>query len=163
MEHSDSRHDCVVWSIFRNASSASPLQTTPALPSWAPGATGEWFRAAGATVGLTRGTCGQYDSPMRSATRRWPLPGGRAADSKWAAFPSELEQSRATSCHKASYGGPFTGLSLELQLRRRGSIRTLVIGGIATNMGVESTAVRMWEHGYAVISPKTIISSINAN
>ncbi len=46
--------------------------------------------------------------------------------------------------------GAFYGTALDLQLRRRG-IRTIVLGGIATNMGVESTARQAWEHGYEVV------------
>ena len=37
-----------------------------------------------------------------------------------------------------------------MQLRRRG-IQTIVLGGIATNIGVESTARQAWEHGCAII------------
>jgi nicotinamidase-related amidase len=46
--------------------------------------------------------------------------------------------------------GAFHGTELDLQLRRRG-IQTIVLGGIATNIGVESTARQAWEHGYAII------------
>jgi nicotinamidase-related amidase len=46
--------------------------------------------------------------------------------------------------------GAFYGTQLDLQLRRRG-IRTIVIGGIATNFGVESTARDAYEHGYALV------------
>lgn len=46
--------------------------------------------------------------------------------------------------------GAFHGTELDLQLRRHG-IDTIVIGGVATNMGVESTARAAWEHGYAVV------------
>lgn len=46
--------------------------------------------------------------------------------------------------------GAFYGTELELQLRRRG-IRTLVMGGIATNYGVESTARQAWELGFAQV------------
>ena len=46
--------------------------------------------------------------------------------------------------------GAFTGTDLDLQLRRRG-IGTLVIAGIATNFGVESTVRSAWEHSYDVI------------
>ena len=35
-------------------------------------------------------------------------------------------------------------------MRRRG-VTTVVIGGVATNMGVESTARAAHEHGYAVV------------
>ena len=43
--------------------------------------------------------------------------------------------------------GAFYGTALDLQLRRRG-IKTIVLGGIATNIGVESTARDAYEHGY---------------
>jgi nicotinamidase-related amidase len=43
--------------------------------------------------------------------------------------------------------GAFTGTELDLQLRRRG-IRTIVLAGVATNMGVESTARAANELGY---------------
>jgi len=46
--------------------------------------------------------------------------------------------------------GAFHGTELDLQLRRRG-VQTIVLGGIATNIGVESTARQAWEHGYAVV------------
>lgn len=46
--------------------------------------------------------------------------------------------------------GAFTGTDLDLQLRRRG-VKTVVIGGIATNMGVESTARSAWELSYDVV------------
>src|SRR5258707_8154992 len=57
--------------------------------------------------------------------------------------------------------GAFHGTELDLQLRRRG-IQTIVLGGVATNMGVESTARQAWEHGYEVIFAEDAISSINA-
>jgi nicotinamidase-related amidase len=47
--------------------------------------------------------------------------------------------------------GAFYGTELDLQLRRRG-IDTIVLGGIATNFGVESTARQAWEHGYSVVT-----------
>jgi nicotinamidase-related amidase len=46
--------------------------------------------------------------------------------------------------------GAFTGTELDLMLRRHGC-RTVVIGGIATNMGVESTARSAWELSYDVV------------
>jgi nicotinamidase-related amidase len=46
--------------------------------------------------------------------------------------------------------GAFYGTQLDLQLRRRG-IKTIVIGGIATNFGVESTARDAFERGYALV------------
>jgi nicotinamidase-related amidase len=46
--------------------------------------------------------------------------------------------------------GAFTGTDLDLQLRRRG-LRTIVLAGIATSIGVESTARFAWELGYAIV------------
>jgi nicotinamidase-related amidase len=47
--------------------------------------------------------------------------------------------------------GAFYGTDLDLQLRRRG-IRTIVLGGVATHVGVESTARQAWEHGYDLVT-----------
>ena len=49
--------------------------------------------------------------------------------------------------------GAFYGTGLDMQLRRRG-IDTIILGGIATNIGVESTARDAWEHNYALIIPE---------
>lgn len=57
--------------------------------------------------------------------------------------------------------GAFTGTDLDLQLRRRG-VRTVVIGGIATNMGVESTARSAWELSYDVVIAEDITASLSA-
>ncbi|HJV59608.1 MAG TPA: isochorismatase family protein, partial [Albitalea sp.] len=45
-----------------------------------------------------------------------------------------------------------------LQLRRRG-IRTLVLGGIVTAFGVESTARAGWELGYELLLPEDLSSA----
>ncbi len=54
--------------------------------------------------------------------------------------------------------GAFYGTELDLQLRRRG-VQTIVLGGIATNMGVESTARQAWEYGYSLIIAEDMISA----
>ena len=46
--------------------------------------------------------------------------------------------------------GAFYGTELDLQLRRRG-IKTIVIAGISTNFGVESTARDAFERSYALV------------
>jgi nicotinamidase-related amidase len=53
--------------------------------------------------------------------------------------------------------GAFYGTDLDLQLRRRG-IRRIVLGGIATNVGVESTARSAAEHGYELVIPEDLCS-----
>lgn len=57
--------------------------------------------------------------------------------------------------------GAFTGTELDLQLRRRG-IRTIVLGGVATNMGVESTARQAWELNYALVIAKEATTSLDS-
>jgi nicotinamidase-related amidase len=57
--------------------------------------------------------------------------------------------------------GAFYGTELDLQLRRRG-ITTLVMCGISTNIGVESTARDAWERGYAVVFVEDAMASFDA-
>ncbi len=54
--------------------------------------------------------------------------------------------------------GAFYGTELDLQLRRRG-IRSVVLGGVSTNIGVESTARQAWEHGYSLVVVEDAMSS----
>jgi nicotinamidase-related amidase len=57
--------------------------------------------------------------------------------------------------------GAFYGTQLDLQLRRRG-IGTIVIGGIATNFGVESTARDAFERGYALVFVEDAMAGLGA-
>jgi nicotinamidase-related amidase len=57
--------------------------------------------------------------------------------------------------------GAFHGTELDLQLRRRG-VRRIVLGGIATNIGVESTARSAAEHGYELVIPEDLCSCVSA-
>jgi nicotinamidase-related amidase len=57
--------------------------------------------------------------------------------------------------------GAFHGTDLDLQLRRRG-ITQIVLGGIATSIGVESTARAAYEHGYHVTLATDVLSDLNA-
>lgn len=52
----------------------------------------------------------------------------------------------------------FYGTDLDLQLHRRG-IKTIILGGIATNMGVESTARSAHARNYAVVFASDAMSS----
>src|ERR1700734_2331289 len=40
--------------------------------------------------------------------------------------------------------------------------QTIVLGGVATNIGVESTARQAWEHGYAVVLAEDATSGLSA-
>lgn len=54
--------------------------------------------------------------------------------------------------------GAFYGTELELQLRRR-KIETIVLCGISTNIGVESTARFAYEYGYQQIFAEDAMAS----
>jgi nicotinamidase-related amidase len=58
--------------------------------------------------------------------------------------------------------GAFLGTELELQLRRR-NIRTVVLGGVSTNFGVESTARQAWEIGFEVVIAEDLCASRKAD
>jgi nicotinamidase-related amidase len=58
--------------------------------------------------------------------------------------------------------GAFYGTDLDLQLRRRG-VATIVLGGVATNFGVESTARQAWELGYRLIILEDVAASMSAD
>ena len=55
--------------------------------------------------------------------------------------------------------GAFYGTMLDQQLRRRG-IRTIILCGVATNVGVESTARDAWEHGYHLVFAEDAMASL---
>jgi nicotinamidase-related amidase len=55
----------------------------------------------------------------------------------------------------------FHGTELDLQLRRR-DVRTIVLGGISTNVGVETTARAAYDHGYQQIFVEDAMASRDA-
>jgi len=88
------------------------------------------------------------DSPASMA-------GGLPAN--WWTFPTDLGvQDRDLLITKRQWNA-FHGTELDLQLRRRG-ITTIVLGGISTNIGVESTARNAWELGYALVLAEDAMS-----
>ncbi|GAB3467898.1 hydrolase [Massilia terrae] len=57
--------------------------------------------------------------------------------------------------------GAFYGTELDQLLRRRG-IKTILMAGIATNMGVESTARAAFDHGYDLVFAEDAMTSFSA-
>lgn len=55
--------------------------------------------------------------------------------------------------------GAFYGTDLDLQLRRRG-IDTIILGGVSTNIGVDTTAREAYQHGYNQIFAEDAMSAI---
>jgi nicotinamidase-related amidase len=67
--------------------------------------------------------------------------------SDWAEVVPELDPQPGDFIITKRQWGAFYGTELELQLRRR-KIETIVLWGISTNVGVESTARFAYEYGY---------------
>jgi nicotinamidase-related amidase len=56
----------------------------------------------------------------------------------------------------------FSGTALDQQLRRRG-VKTIVLGGVATNFGVESTARNANEFGYEQVFVEDGMTSVSVD
>lgn len=65
----------------------------------------------------------------------------------WSDFVSELGSHPFDHLVTKHQWGAFFGTDLDVQLRRRG-IETIVLCGIATNIGVETTAREAYQYGY---------------
>lgn len=82
--------------------------------------------------------------------------GGLPAD--WAEIVPEVASLPHLPITKHTWSA-FFNTELDLQLRRRG-IDTIVIGGVATNFGVEQTARDAWHLNYNVIVAEDASTSI---
>jgi nicotinamidase-related amidase len=57
--------------------------------------------------------------------------------------------------------GALHGTELDTLLRRRG-IDTIIVGGVATNFGVETTVREGWSHGYSIIVAEDASTTFSA-
>lgn len=78
----------------------------------------------------------------------------------WAEFVPELKKQDSDIIISKKQWGAFYGTQLDLQLRRR-KIDTIVLCGIATNYGVESTARFAYEYNYNQVFPEDAMSSMS--
>ncbi len=119
------------------------------------------FRAVGAPVVLVRvAWAADYaDAPGGAVDQAGPRPPG-GLPAAWSTLVDGLAQPTDILVTKRQWGA-FTGTELDLQLRRRG-IRTVLIGGIATNFGVESTVRHAWELGYDVVVVEDACATVSA-
>jgi nicotinamidase-related amidase len=78
-------------------------------------------------------------------------------------FVDELKVSAATDIlvQKRQWGA-FYGTDLDLQLRRRG-VTNIVLCGVATSIGVESTARDAWERSYNLAFAVDAMTDMNAD
>ncbi|HTD06156.1 MAG TPA: hydrolase [Undibacterium sp.] len=118
------------------------------------------FRANGGTVVYVRVSVGEIlrlpaDTPMTRPVDAPPLPAD-ACD----LVPEAGVQGGDIVVTKKQWGA-FYGTDLEQQLRRRG-IRTLVMAGIATNFGVESTARQAFDQGFELVFAEDAMTSMSA-
>jgi Amidases related to nicotinamidase len=79
----------------------------------------------------------------------------------WADLVPDVAALQAAKVITKRQWGAFYGTELDLQLRRRG-ITTIILAGIATNFGVESTAREAWQHNYAVVIAEDACTSLDA-
>jgi len=89
------------------------------------------------------------DTPAQMASRTAP---------DWAELVPELGPEAGDFVITKRQWGAFYGTELDLQLRRRG-IDTIVLCGISTNIGVESTARFAYEYGYQQIFVEDAMTS----
>ncbi|MEP6573183.1 MAG: isochorismatase family protein [Gemmatimonadota bacterium] len=75
------------------------------------------------------------------------LPVARSNADGWTTIVEELGPEPGDIVVTKHQPSAFYGTDLDLHLRRRG-IRTIVLGGISTNVGVEATARAAHERGY---------------
>jgi nicotinamidase-related amidase len=82
----------------------------------------------------------------------------QAMPADWAEFVPEMTPEGSDVVITKKQWGAFYGTDLDLQLRRR-KIDTIVLCGISTDFGVESTARFAYEYGYQVIFAENAMSS----
>jgi nicotinamidase-related amidase len=113
------------------------------------------FRDAGATVVLVNakpplaGPERQVDEP--SALPK-VLPAGFADLAPGLAEPGDILITKTT-------WGAFFRTDLDSELKTRG-VTTIVLGGVATHIGVESTARQAWDLGYALVIARDVTTSL---
>ena len=136
----------------------APYDATAVLAHAAPLATA--FRAAKAPVVLVKvGFSADGGDALKAIVDAPNPPGAPPAD--WMADPAELPPQVGDLHIVKRQWGAFHGTELDLQLRRRG-IRTIVLAGIATSIGVESTARFAWELGYDIVFAEDATSGPDA-
>jgi len=94
--------------------------------------------------------------PMADAAVQFQSP---APD--WADIVPELGPKAGDFVITKRQWGAFHGTELDLQLRRRG-MATMVLCGISTNIGVESTARFAYEYGYNQIFVEDAMTALSA-
>lgn len=99
------------------------------------------------------------DLPTQAVDQPMQLPvGGLPAE--FSVLALEIEALGAQVHITKRNWSAFYGTELDLQLRRRG-ITTLILAGVATNFGVESTVRDAWQQHYQVLTLEDGCTSIS--
>jgi nicotinamidase-related amidase len=105
------------------------------------------LRTAGGTVVWVRVTPSPDGKDALAPPTDAPAVTSSERPANWAELVSELDRQPGDLLITKRQWGAFYGTELDLQLRRRG-VNTIVLCGISTNIGVESTARDAFERGY---------------
>jgi nicotinamidase-related amidase len=115
------------------------------------------FRERGGLVVLVHVDPGTDGRLMPSPQADAPRP-RRSYDADWAKIVPELGPEAGDAVVTKHQPNAFYATDLEVQLARRG-IRTIVLGGISTNVGVEATARAAHERGYEQVFVEDAMSA----
>jgi nicotinamidase-related amidase len=113
------------------------------------------FRTAGAPVVLVN-VKPPLDGPERQVDEPTALP--KDLPTGFADFPPGLEEPGDRLITKSTWGA-FFRTELDAELRKRG-VTTIVLGGVATHIGVDTTARQAWELGYELVIARDVTSSM---
>ena len=115
----------------------------------------------GTTIFVTVGFSADYaDAVNQPVDEPTAFPAGGLPAAAMAA-PAEIAALTPDVSIVKHHWSAFYGTELDLQLRRRG-IRTVILTGIATNFGVESTVRDAYAHNYAVLVAEDAVTSMTA-
>jgi nicotinamidase-related amidase len=118
----------------------------------------EAVRNAGATVFYVRVLIGEF--AHRVTDESGPRPSGPLPPGAIEIVPEAGMKEGDILIEKRQWGA-FNGTGLEQQLRRKGVSR-IIMGGIATNMGVESTARAAQDLDYDLVFAEDAMTSLKA-
>ena len=119
------------------------------------------LRTAGGTVVLVHVTSSTDGRDALLPVTDAPAQAARQQPSDWADLVPELMPRGGDVIITKRQWGAFYGTELDLQLRRRG-VETILLAGISTNVGVESTAREAYERGYQQVFIEDAMSARDA-
>lgn len=119
---------------------------------------GRWRALKALVVRVRVGFSADGGDMLKLATDQAGPANAGSLPANWLEDPAELPSMPGDVNILKRQWSAFHGTELDLQLRRRG-IRTLVLGGLVTAIGVESTARAAWEYGYEVVLVEDLCSA----